>query len=553
MKKILKYVAAVALLFLGLGAFAQEKTEAYYITHESEILPDAQVAFREGDYDRTVELCRLHFIIVGDNRADALRDKARECAKLTIEMNAFASADQRDLAREKAQAILALNSDDKKAQELKDAVDRLVLRKKVLFLPEEEMETLKWELFSNKVYAIDDIKWTSSSPDVATVDSYGTVTAHRTGEATITATLGEMSASCLVTVVNMQLAQRNIQFYIGERRTLSLNAPIDGIEWLIRDPDIVSMAVVGNKVELEAKQVGNTEIIALRGGHRVSCKIEVDTEQMTAVDMGLPSGTMWASRNAGASFRTDEGSSFNHRTVTTSTFNPFSDTDWSMPSVFDFKELMAYCHWTSTANGITFISNVNGNSVYFPFVGPSWGVYWVKEGHSYSEVEMESGMSELLCYSSAGSDEYPVRFVSRNDVADDDMIMIIEDDNTGVEIMEEEVVGEEVEEEAIPFQLVEQKPSFNGGDMNEFSKWVNSQLVYPEIAKENGVQGRVTLQFTVEANGRVRHVKILRGVDASLDKEAVRVVSMSPRWEPAQHLGQKIRVSFTFSIDFQLK
>lgn len=118
MKKILKYVAAVALLFLGLGAFAQEKTQAYYNTHESEILPDAQVAFREGDYDRTVELCRLHFIIVGDNRADALRDKARECAKLTIEMNAFASADQRDLAREKAQAILALNSDDKKAQEL---------------------------------------------------------------------------------------------------------------------------------------------------------------------------------------------------------------------------------------------------------------------------------------------------------------------------------------------------------------------------------------------------------------------------------------------------
>ena len=73
---------------------------------------------------------------------------------------------------------------------------------------------------------------------------------------------------------------------------------------------------------------------------------------------------------------------------------------------------------------------------------------------------------------------------------DDDMFMNLEDDNTGVEIMdykEAEVVEEEVEEEAIPFQLVEQKPSFNGGDANEFSKWVNSKLVYPEIAKENGV------------------------------------------------------------------
>ena len=76
---------------------------------------------------------------------------------------------------------------------------------------------------------------------------------------------------------------------------------------------------------------------------------------------------------------------------------------------------------------------------------------------------------------------------------DDDMFMNLEDDNTGVEIQEykeAEVEEEEVEEEAIPFQLVETKPSFNGGDANEFSKWVNSRLVYPEIAKENGVHLR---------------------------------------------------------------
>ena len=118
---------------------------------------------------------------------------------------------------------------------------------------------------------------------------------------------------------------------------------------------------------------------------------------------------------------------------------------------------------------------------------------------------------------------------------DDDMFINLEDDaNLGVDIMdykEAEVEEEEVEEEAIPFQLVEQKPSFNGGDANEFSKWVNSRLVYPEIAKENGVQGRVTLQFTVEADGRVTNVRVLRGVDESLDKEAVRVVSSSPKWK----------------------
>ncbi|MBR5300747.1 MAG: energy transducer TonB, partial [Bacteroidales bacterium] len=86
---------------------------------------------------------------------------------------------------------------------------------------------------------------------------------------------------------------------------------------------------------------------------------------------------------------------------------------------------------------------------------------------------------------------------------DDDMFMNLEDDaSLGVEIMDYVEVEEEVvEEEAIPFQLVEEKPSFQGGDANQFSKWVNQRLVYPEIAKENGVQGRVTLQFTVEKDG----------------------------------------------------
>ncbi|MBP3203347.1 MAG: energy transducer TonB [Bacteroidales bacterium] len=140
---------------------------------------------------------------------------------------------------------------------------------------------------------------------------------------------------------------------------------------------------------------------------------------------------------------------------------------------------------------------------------------------------------------------------------DDDLFINTEDDaNLGVDIMdykEAAVEEEEVEEEAIPFQLVEQKPSFNGGDANEFSKWVNSRLVYPEIAKENGVQGRVTLQFTVEADGRVTNVKVLRGVDESLDKEAVRVVSSSPKWKPGKQRDRAVKVTYTFPVIFQLR
>ena len=121
------------------------------------------------------------------------------------------------------------------------------------------------------------------------------------------------------------------------------------------------------------------------------------------------------------------------------------------------------------------------------------------------------------------------------------------------ELHEVEVEEEVIEEEAIPFQLVEEKPKFNGGDQNEFSKWVAKNLEYPEIAKENGVQGRVTLQFTVEKDGSVTKVKVLRGVDPSLDKEAVRVVSQSPKWKPGKQRDRAVPVTYTFPVIFQLR
>ena len=146
------------------------------------------------------------------------------------------------------------------------------------------------------------------------------------------------------------------------------------------------------------------------------------------------------------------------------------------------------------------------------------------------------------------------------DIVDDNIelennIINLEDDaSLGVEIQDYiEVVEEVVEEEAIPFQLVEEKPSFMGGDANMFSKWVNERLVYPEIAKENGVQGRVTLQFTVEKDGRVTKVKVLRGVDPSLDKEAVRVVSESPKWKPGKQRDRAVPLTYTFPVIFQLR
>ena len=109
------------------------------------------------------------------------------------------------------------------------------------------------------------------------------------------------------------------------------------------------------------------------------------------------------------------------------------------------------------------------------------------------------------------------------------------------------------DEEAVPYQLVEKEPSFQGGDANNFSKWVNTRLIYPEIAKENGIQGKVILGFTVNKDGTVSNIKVLRGVDSSLDKEAVRVVSMSPKWTPGMQGGIPSKVSYTFPVVFSLK
>ena len=146
--------------------------------------------------------------------------------------------------------------------------------------------------------------------------------------------------------------------------------------------------------------------------------------------------------------------------------------------------------------------------------------------------------------------------IVEDDITVEDNILNLEDDaNLGVEVMDyvSEVEEEVVEEESIPFALVEKKPSFMGGDANTFSSWVNQHLEYPEVARENGVSGRVMLQFTVNPNGSVTDVKVLRGVDPALDKEAVRVISSSPKWEPGRQRDRAVKVTYTFPVVFQLR
>lgn len=140
--------------------------------------------------------------------------------------------------------------------------------------------------------------------------------------------------------------------------------------------------------------------------------------------------------------------------------------------------------------------------------------------------------------------------------------LVIEGTLSKIDVRYEEYTGlkdaviiekREASKEDTDSKTIEIKPTFRGGDVNVFSVWVNSQLNYPEIAKENGVQGRVTLQFTIKADGSLQDVKVLRGVDEALDKEAVRVVSKSPKWEPGYSDGKPVDVTYTFPVIFQLR
>ena len=129
-----------------------------------------------------------------------------------------------------------------------------------------------------------------------------------------------------------------------------------------------------------------------------------------------------------------------------------------------------------------------------------------------------------------------------------------EDNNEVVEIKApvEQVVEEEETEEEI-FMVVETMPEFPGGQAELF-KYLSENVKYPVIAQENGIQGRVICQFVVNKDGSIVDVEVVRsGGDASLDKEAVRVIKSMPKWKPGKQRGKAVRVKYTVPVNFKLQ
>jgi protein TonB len=114
-------------------------------------------------------------------------------------------------------------------------------------------------------------------------------------------------------------------------------------------------------------------------------------------------------------------------------------------------------------------------------------------------------------------------------------------------------VIEAEKEEEVPVFVAETMPSFQGGDLNTFRTWVQSRLVYPRMAQENNVQGRVILKFVIERDGSLSNIEEMASPDKSLTDEAIRILKQSPKWSPGKQRNRAVRVAYVLPIEFRLQ
>lgn len=188
-----------------------------------------------------------------------------------------------------------------------------------------------------------------------------------------------------------------------------------------------------------------------------------------------------------------------------------------------------------------------------------------KEVTKYEVQDMEFAFEEEIEIQQTSQETTPpppppaVQEVEVLNVVEDDVetqsIEINTEDDKDVEVViaaPVEAPVEEEEEEVI-FVVVEKMPEFPGGQQALF-KYLSENVKYPVIAQENGIQGRVICQFTVNKDGGIVDVEVVRsGGDASLDKEAVRVIKGMPKWKPGQQRGKPVRVKYTVPVNFKLQ
>ena len=188
-----------------------------------------------------------------------------------------------------------------------------------------------------------------------------------------------------------------------------------------------------------------------------------------------------------------------------------------------------------------------------------------KKTDSLGEVELQEIEEEIIPITREQEVQPPpppppqvveVLNIVDDDVEIEDELNIEDTDVTDDMFIDVAPVIQTAEEETVDdtqvFFIVEDMPEFPGGDL-ALRQFIANSIKYPVIAQENGIQGRVYVTFVVDQDGSISDARIARGVDPSLDKEALRVVNTLPKWKPGMQRGQPVRVSYTVPINFVLQ
>ena len=188
-----------------------------------------------------------------------------------------------------------------------------------------------------------------------------------------------------------------------------------------------------------------------------------------------------------------------------------------------------------------------------------------KAAESLGQIEMQEVEEEIIPITrqevKPPPPPPPPKVVEVLNIVDDDVEIEEELEIEDTEADEETIIdvapiieteAEEEEEEAQVFFIVEEMPEFPGGEL-ALRKYIANSIKYPVIAQENGIQGKVYVTFVVDRDGSVSNAHVARGIDPSLDKEALRVVNSLPKWKPGKQRGKPVRVSYTVPINFVLQ
>ena len=315
------------------------------------------------------------------------------------------------------------------------------------------------------------------------------------------------------------------------------------------------------------------------------------------VDMGLPSGTLWATCNIGASTYDQRGTHFafgetmpkikynedsykfyfkedgrynlkkycsSLKFTTSYDFVDGKDkldladdvaslkwgSDWRLPTNEELEELIKECDWEKFNDGVI-ITGPNGNSIFLPAAG--WrgdklfedlcgGNYLsncVTKNSGVFVLDIKKGIIDD-CKMFLGYSIRPVLSTKKETVSE----------SAALKANQQKRVKNDFSDDRI-FDVVEEMPMFPNGPSGLF-EYLSKNTHYPIVIDENGIRGRVIVTFVVEPDGSTSDVKVIKSVDPMLDKEAVRLVESMPRWIPGKQNGNVVRVKYTLPVTFKL-